>query len=208
VIFPAPVPPCLHGWFFSDISDWYEYINDTLCIGKIIVPVGTSDFIPVIARWNMNTGEVIPMKYAHPEIEKRRISFALSVENGIYVDCYNHHDLLSICTLDGELKYNIYGPKWDNRKSNRKDYFHKGFFHEDKLIILYTGEEPIADKGHGNEWNPPTKLMVFNLNGDYIKTIETGYRLQDFCFDEENNRILMSMDDDIQFGYLNLDGII
>ena len=32
-----------------------------------------------------------------------------------------------------------------------------------------------------------------------------NYKIADFCYDKENNRIIMCMNDDIQFGYLDLD---
>lgn len=33
----------------------YEYINDTLCIARVINPVGTHDYVPRVSRWNMQT---------------------------------------------------------------------------------------------------------------------------------------------------------
>ena len=42
------------------------------------------------------------------------------------------------------------------------------------------------------------------LDGNYLKTLETGYKIARFCYDRDNNRILLSMDDDIQFGYLDM----
>lgn len=53
-----------------------------------------------------------------------------------------------------------------------------------------------------------TVLMVFNLNRITLKTLETEYKLSDFCYDEDNNRLILSLNDEIQFAYLDLDGII
>ena len=55
------------------------------------------------------------MKYAHPEVERKRAMFAVSTEKDLIVETYNHHDLMTICNMNGDLKYNIYGPYWDNR---------------------------------------------------------------------------------------------
>ena len=190
------------------IPERYEYISDTLCIGQFFVPIGVSDFRPVVARWNMHTGEVVPMKYEHPAIEKKRTSFAASPELGIYVESYHYHDLLTICSLDGDLKYNIYGPNWDSRKSNKMSYYRKAVFCGNKLFVIYSGRDSFVEHGKGIEANRPTKFLVFDTNGDYIRTLETGYGMIDFCYDEENNRIIMSMDDEIQFAYLELDGLL
>lgn len=35
--------------------DDYLYLNDTLCIAKIIEPIGNNDYKPSVARWNMAT---------------------------------------------------------------------------------------------------------------------------------------------------------
>lgn len=188
----------------------YQYINDTLSYGLIIEPIGNSDFRPTVGQWNMQTGDISLMKYTHPEIEKKRITFAVSAENGIYVECYSHHDLMSICTLDGNLKYNIYGEKWDNQKSNKYLYYDEVEFCKDKIVVSYAhGEDRTLKNRNGRTVGAsPTQFIIFDLNGDYIQTLETGYNISRFCYDEENNRIILSMDDDIQFGYLDLEGII
>lgn len=188
----------------------YQYINDTLSYGLIIEPIGNFDFRPVVGQWNMQTGDISIMKYTHPEIKKKRIKFSVSIDNGIYVECYCHHDLMSICTLDGNLKYNIYGEKWDNQKSNKHLYYSDVVFCKDRIVALYApGIDNFINKPNGETTgNYPTQFIVFDLDGNYIKTLETGYRIICFCYDEDNNRIILSMDDDIQFGYLDLTGII
>jgi hypothetical protein len=46
------------------------------------------------------------------------------------------------------------------------------------------------------------------MEGDYIQTLETGYNISDFCYDKDNNRIIMSLDAEVQFAYLDLDGLV
>lgn len=187
----------------------YQYINDTLSIGIIIEPTGNSGFKQSIAKWNMNTGEIKPMKYEHSAIEKKRINFAVSMENGIYVECYSFHDLMTICSLDGNLKYNIYGDCWEKKKSNKNSYYGQVIFCKNRILTLYSGAEHFNKDEKGSVGvNYPTKFLVFDVNGDYIKTLETGYQISNFCYDKDNNRIIMNMDDLIQFAYLDLNGLI
>jgi hypothetical protein len=181
----------------------YLFINDSLSIGVVIEPIGNSDYSQHVAKLNMNTGEIKKMKYEHPDIRKKRIKFSVSVENNIYVECYTHHDLMTICNLDGELKYNIYGRYWNDRSSNRFNYFGDVAFCNDRILALYSEGSDSASRNHS-----PTKFLVFNLSGDYIQTLETGYQITTFCYDKENNRIILSMNDDIQFGYLDMNGIV
>lgn len=186
----------------SRFPDKYKYINDTLCIGIAIEPLGYNDFKPTVAKWNMNTGDIRLMEYTHPEIEKKRICFGVSMEHGIYVEGYHYHDLMSICTLDGKLKYNIYGQRWSNAKSNAVLHYLKMDICKDKIVAAYSGED---NSLHGFY---ATCFLIFDLNGDYIQTLDTGYRIDHFCYDKDNNRILLSLDDEIQFAYLDMAGII
>lgn len=182
--------------------DKYLYINDTLCIGRVIEPIGNADFKPFVAKWNMATGEIKKMPYEHSGLKKKRIISAISMEHGIYIECYAHYDLLTICSLDGDLKYNIYGPKW-NSEITQTSHFGLGIaICDNKIFALYSGGDHRTDAYY------PTKFLVFNIDGNYLQTLETGYKISNFCYDKENNRIIMVMNDDMQFAYLDLDGIV
>ena len=190
----------LNKWQFPNT---YQLINDTLSIGVVIEPIGNSDFEQSVAKWNMNTGEIIPLKYKHPNVKKKRINFAVSVENGVYVECYSNYDLMTICNLNGELKYNIYGQNWTTtEEGNRIHHYGKVIFCKNKILASYSGKDYHSDDYY------PTKFLVFDINGNYIQTLETGYWISDFCYDKGNNRIIMNLNADIQFAYLELNGLI
>ncbi|MDR2231768.1 MAG: 6-bladed beta-propeller [Tannerella sp.] len=182
--------------------DKYQYINDTLSMGKVIARLGNSEFNVHVGKWNMNTGEIKLMQYEHPGIIKKRISFAASVENGIYVECYSNYDLMTICNMNGELICNIYGQRWNNFNTKIMHFFDKVEFCNDKIIASYSGGDYYSDEYY------PTKFTVFDTEGNYIKTLETGYKIVDFCIDKTYNRILMTLDSEMQFAYLDLDGIL
>lgn len=175
----------------------YFYINDSISYARIILPTGNSGFNEILAKWSYITGNATPL-YKHPAIEKRRITFTVSPENSIYVECYFYHDLITICDLDGNLKYNIYGPRWDDRTSNKTCHFQNVIVLKDRIIASYSGGRNFSKEDRAD------KLLVFNLKGDYIKTLEAGYSISDMCYDEESNRLFFSFNDMIQFGYLDL----
>jgi hypothetical protein len=160
----------------------YKYINDTLCIGKIITPVGDSSFAEFIAKWNITTGEITPMKYEHPDIShlyKKRICFDVSIKDSIYVECYKYLNLMTICSLNGELKYNIYGRNWNgNGITNRISHYYDVIICNDRIFASYSGGGTYSEEYY------PTKFFVFDLTGEYIQTVETGYRMMDVCFDK------------------------
>lgn len=177
----------------------YRYFNDTLCIGRIIQPIGYNNFKPMVGKWNMLTGEIKLMNYEHPDIQKKRMTSDVSFEHGIYAECYSNYDLMTICDLDGDLKYNIYGPMWDNEPSRIRYYATFPVFCGDKIIVGYSGKDNRAEESY------PTKLIVFDLDGNYLRTLETGYKISAFCYDPENTRLFLCMNDDIQFGYLEVE---
>ena len=176
----------------------YEYINDTLCIGRVITPQGTNNYVPRVARWNMKNGQVVPISPMRDDLEKIRITCAASGKYGLYVEMYNRVDLLSIGDFDGNLKAVVYGPEWNSK--SHKSYFSKAVFcNDNKLIVSYSGED----------YNTSTtkKLMVFDLEGNYLKTLDVGYDILSMCYDDEQNRLIMNFNDDIQIGYLDLDDL-
>ena len=190
----------------------YLYINDTLSIGRFILPIGNGDYRPSVAKWNMLTGDVTLLnKNDHPKIEWKRAVFSASYEQGIFVECYSHHDLMAICDLDGNLKYYIYGSQWDNTRQNRIRFFSDVSFCRDKIVALYApGEDNFVRDKDGRIIGGinPSKFIIFDIHGDFIQTLETGYQISRFCYDSEKNRIIMILDDMIQFAYLDMDEIL
>lgn len=186
----------------SQFPHVYNLINDSLSIGLFIEPIGTNDFAQSVAKWNMTTGDVKTLSQEHPKTKRKRVSFAVSEENGLFVECYSYDDLMTIYGLDGGLKFNIYGPNWDKKTSDRMPYYRKVAFCGDYIFATYSGENDSPEK------YIPTKFIVFDTSGNYIKTIDTEYPISDFCYDENNNRLILNLDSEIQFAYLDLDGLI
>lgn len=181
----------------KEFPSTYFFVNDSLSYAQIIQPTGNYGYNEILAKWSYVTDKITPL-YQHPKIEKRRVVFTVSLENKLYVECYLYHDLLTICDLDGNLIHNVYGPNWDHKKSNKTIHFSKVIVAKNRIIAAYSGGENFNDD------EKTDKLLVFDIKGDYIKTLEIGYRIVDMCFDEENSRIFFSFNDMVQFGYLEI----
>ena len=186
----------------TQFPDRYLYINDTLALARLITPTSVSTFDDCVAKWNIKEMTFQPMPYEHPDIDKKRITFAASPELCLYVECYSRHDLLTICDFDGNLKCNVYGPDWDGGSGKNKNH-HYGFvtFCGDKIVAAYSGGN------HQTDYDP-TKLLVFSATGEYLKTLDVGRKIINFCYDKDNNRLIMNLDDEYQFAYLDLNGLI
>ncbi|MDR0892283.1 MAG: 6-bladed beta-propeller [Mediterranea sp.] len=181
---------------------WYQYINDTLSIGVFIEPTSESAFNQSVARWNMVTGEIERMKYVNPDVKKKRMCLAVSSQHDEYVECFRHNDLLTICSLDGTLKYNVYGPKWDKDEVNSNYYWGGVIFCGNHILALNSG------KSNSERVRESSIIEVFSLNGDYVKTLDVGYKIKDFCYDESNNRLILCLNDEIQFAMLPLNELL
>ena len=179
----------------------YEYISDTLCIGRTIAPIGVNDYVPSVSRWNMQTGKMVSISYNHPDIERKRITYTSSQQYGLIAELYNNYDLLTISDFNGNLKCNVYGPSWG--ESTRNHYYSEGFFDsKNHLIVSYSGGNNNTDAYY------PTRLLVFGLDGSYIKTLDIGYKINSMRYDGLANRLYLNLNDEIQFAYLDLDGLI
>lgn len=211
-IFNYPIDSILHNPFYvpdtkieinnTQFPSNYEYINDTLCFARIIEPTGNAGHNEVVAKWNMQTGEVKKMKYNHPKVDKKRISLALSLDKEILVECYHNHDLMTIMDLNGNLKCNVYGNNWYSRDESQLEHFGKVIFRKDKIIASYSGGNRLTDEYY------PTILLIFSINGEYLQTLNIGYRISDFCYDNKNDRLIFNFEDIIQFGYLEIKNIL
>lgn len=180
----------------------YLYMSDTLSLARLITPTSVSTFEDGVAKWNIEKMTFEPMPYEHPDIKKRRINLAVSPELGLYVECYSRHDLMTICDLNGNLKCNIYGPNWDNGSGKgKKHHYGEVTFCRDKIIASYAGGDYRTDY-------EPTKLLIFDTAGNYLKTLDIGRKIIHICYDKDNNRLIMNLNDEYQFAYLNLDGLL
>jgi hypothetical protein len=185
----------------------YVYINDTLSIGRIIEPDGKGDFRQSAGKWNMTTGQISIMPYSGPKgVHKKRATLAASAGHDIYVECHRFYNLMTICNFNGELICNIFGPNWDGQYDGRIEQFGRVEICGDKIVALYSGERAVYE--NATTTNLPSRFLVFSISGDYLQTIETGYNISDFRYDPGKNRIIMNLDDEMQFAYLDLDGII
>ena len=143
--------------------DRFVYVNDTFCIARSIMVGESKYFQQSLVRWNMLTGEMKLLVEGHPKVERKRSQFAVSLEHNLIVDCYAHHDLMTIYDLDGNLKYNIYGPYWDDKTSNDMVYYDAVVICKDKIVAAYAGGRNWSDEGF------PNCFQVYDFDGIILK---------------------------------------
>ncbi|HTO17146.1 MAG TPA: hypothetical protein VLZ83_15375 [Edaphocola sp.] len=161
-----------------------------------------------MAKLNINTNKIERFGYEHPKTKGKlsNSSFKLLPRNSIFVNAFAFCDLLTICDVQGTLKYNIYGPNWEHKHEKRQSYFGKVDFFGNQIIAAYIGDDAfVYDKYEKLRSNAPSKFLLFDITGNHIKTIETEYSFFNFCIDQENERVICYFNDrDTPLGYFNL----
>jgi hypothetical protein len=177
------------------IPDQLYFVNDTLSYGSF-VKLTENSFQQTAGKWNLATGSVDMNDYVHPADDKKRIAFSASITQNRIVECNRRFDLMTLYDTDFKLLCNVYGPNWDE-KGDRKEHFSNVVICGDKIVASYIGED--WQNNEGAKW-----LHVFTIDGDYIKTLDLDRKINRFCYDEDNDRLIFNFDSDIQLGYLNL----
>ena len=113
---------------------------------------------------------------------------------------------MTVCNFNGDLICNVFGRNWDKQYDGRVEQYDRIEIGGDRIFALYSGERAVIK--NTRPINLPSLFLVFDINGNYIRSLETGYKIVNFCYDAGNNRILMCVDDDIRFAYLDLDGLV
>lgn len=186
----------------------FGLLNDSIALGKAVQVLSSNSYSMTMAKFNFNTNTTEKYGYEHPEATDKNSNsqFKLSVENNFYVNCYASFDLMTICDLDGNLKYNIYGPDGLENKDNKRTYFTGVDALNKNIIASYVGDvRLITNEFQRLQGNLPSKFLIFDDEGNYKKTIETGHKFSFFCVDERNKRVIAYFSDrDNPLGFFNL----
>ncbi|PKQ66526.1 hypothetical protein BZG01_10905 [Labilibaculum manganireducens] len=185
------------------------FINDSITIGRSVIPTSYHSMDISTTKLNNYTYKIEEYGYIYPDLKGRESysSFDLSTKNEIYTTCFSYVDLITICDLKGNLRYNIYGPQWNPKETKGIQFYGVVKTYKNYIIASYIGDKHVVFTDEGGRVDiAPSKLLVFDINGNYVKTIEVGYEFSEFCIDEENNRVIAYFDNRINpLGYFSLD---
>ena len=174
------------------------YVNDTLTYGQVTEFYTDSRYRLVAMKWNMQTGQL--WLNEHHQGRRTYGYVAYSQWHKLVVESDGAYDLLTLLDDELNLKCYVKGPKWNEKRDNLH-HFGAVAIYGDYILALYDGTL-------WNEANSPRICHVFDLEGNYVKTLDFDYNVHTISIDEEKARMYVSMDDVIQFGYLDLKGIL
>ncbi|UXE68339.1 MAG: hypothetical protein KA713_07110 [Chryseotalea sp. WA131a] len=171
----------------------FEFLDDSIVLGKAVNVLSSSSYQMVMAKLNTISNRIDKYGYEQPESggKKSNSYFALSKPHNFYVNCYLYCDLVTICDLKGNLRYNIYGPDRMDNKENMNTYFTGVDLFKNIIFAAYIGDAGIVfNEFKRQEGSLPTKFLIFNQAGDYLNTFETKHKFSSFCIDEANSRVI------------------
>ncbi|QKG80683.1 hypothetical protein [Tenuifilum thalassicum] len=175
----------------------YGNLNDSVMLGIAMYPLTVNSFEIKTTKWDLKSNTITEFGYENPDAQGEYLStstFAIFPELNIYLKAHYWVDLLTICNLDGTLKCNIHGPKWnDNDNFDDLIFFFGGVkSYHGYILAAYVGDKgTILDENKREVGNTPNKILVFDSNGNYIATIDVGIKFLSFTADEQNNRIIL-----------------
>lgn len=175
------------------------FINDSLCYGTFSIPAG-NNYQDISGKWDMSTGAITLHNQKYPDLKVERVVSDYSKKYNLLAECNTRYDLINVFDGDLILKFRIFGPNW-NKDGDYKSHFKSVVFYNNYIITSYDGTLY-------EEYNKPKVCHVFDIDGNYVKTLHVGYKIWRMSVDEDNARLYFTFDDEIQFGYLDLKGIL
>ena len=122
--------------------DRFEILNDSIFIGKAVQYLNSNSYTTIMSKLNIRNNVIQEFGYANPQLEDDKSSsqFALSIANNIYVNSYFKYDLLTICDLEGNLLYNVYGPEGVKIDGNNKSFYFGIEIADGKIFASYIND--------------------------------------------------------------------
>lgn len=177
-----------------------KYMNDTTVLCSIFTP-GRWSYNTHVGRFNPQTGVGVVIDSITTGKDTDRSAIAVSPGKNLIASVGMSHDRIRLFDLDGNLKKTIYGPEYEEKRDNKYRYFANAVIGDDKIYALFRGKEKDLEKSSYSS----EKMIVMDLDGRYIKTLDFGYPLVDMVYHNKTNRLYISTDGEPQFGYLQLD---
>jgi hypothetical protein len=114
--------------------------------------------------------------------------------------------LITVCNRDESLKYNLYGKYWEKDSSYCFDYYQDVEIVDKYIIVSYLGEVGFENDESGEQKGKlAKKILVFDLDGNYLNTYDTKHEIRSFKIDKLKRRILFYFTDrEIPLAYVTL----
>ena len=185
----------------------YVRVNDSIGFARMITlpknPKKNRGYTQSLCRYNLSTGEMKEFSTADRQ-EGLMTLFGINPELKLLVECAINNDLLTIYDFDGNKLKEIPGPEYNNDEIDKqKIYFRQVVVTQDNILALYSGSDDRKINAYGRY------IQVYDIDGNYIKTLDSGKLISSMDYDKNTGRLLMRFNDpDIQLGYVDLNKVL
>ncbi len=171
------------------------FINDSLVICARLVPSEDwTSFKNSLGYINLNTGKSYAINDILGEKESRN-AIAVSPNENLIVAVATTHDWIRFFDMDGNLKKNIYGPDFVEKKPKNMAYFHTVVITDDKIFACYNGKKILPRPEYED-------IVVFNHDGEYLRSMRVYGAIWGLAYHKGTNRLYVALDGEPQFSYI------
>ncbi len=201
--FPTVSKPFAYDFFHSR----FKFISDSVAYGTGLEVLSPSTFRASLGKWNINTGEIEKFGEEHPSLIGKRTNayFDYSYKHIIMALSHINHDILTLYNADGTIKYHILGEKEFDNENRKLKFFGGVHIGDERIFTSYLGGEKVEmDENNNPKFLFGSKLLVFDLDGNLSKVIETGHEIRYFVVDDGNKRVICYfLDREVPLGYFS-----
>ncbi len=176
----------------------YFYVNDTLGFSrKVTLLPETTRFQQALGKYNLRTGELTDFA-PEEHFDDNYSGLAISKAAERVIEASANVDIVVIYDYDGNVLRRVKGPNYKPKAEGWMNYFSDVKVGGPYILGVYSG-------GDWNREQLGKQIIVMDLDGNYIATLNIGKRIRDLYYHEPSGVLWLSFSkDDMQFGKLNL----
>ncbi len=198
---PGISKPFSYDFFLSR----FKFISEDRAIGTGVEVLTPNTFRTSLGSWNLTSGEVIKIGYEHPKLKNERTNayYDYSFQHNIMALSYVNHDIITVFDNQGDIKFNILGPNEFDNQNRKLEFFGQIHIGNQYIFTRYLGDKGVVlDDNLTHKSVQASKFLMFDLEGNLFKILETGHEIRYFAVDEEGKRIFSYfMDRENPIGY-------
>lgn len=182
--------------------DRYVHVNDSIGFARsITMDPKSRGYSQGLCKYDITTGELTEI--SDPErMAGLKSLFGISLADSIIAEGATNNDILNIYNFKGELLHKTEGPDYSSEVMKDKVFFREIEVIPHYILASYSGRE-------GENAYSADRIRVYKHDGSYVKTLIVGKNITDMAYNQASNRLFCIFNDEnIQFGYIELDDIL
>ncbi|MDE6188551.1 MAG: TolB-like 6-bladed beta-propeller domain-containing protein [Duncaniella sp.] len=181
--------------------DRYIHVNDTLGYARSIKAAKQRGFTQSLCRYNLSDGQLEEFGNSEAKHYANRSLFAVSPQKRLVAEACSTQDLLIVYDFDGNIVARYEGSEYTDDINRSTTYFTDVEFVDDFILCAYSGDTT-GKNYYGS------LIKVFDSSGIPVKTFDSGRKIMDFSYNPADRSLLLTFDDEMQFGKLPLTGLL